>query len=285
MKTKTGSYHAWKGSYHARKESYQGQPTKSPNQGPPPAQRPRTIPSHQVTKVTNHLHPLSFPIPNNFHFIPSTRTFLAPPSFIKAFEEGFGRLGPNLNKLNNRFASHLCIHNEVVPNEVFHFGVMPLFMVEHPIVPFNPNRLERNASKKLPSLDFLNKLLNKDSFPKESFPKGNMSHWKPLSFSHGKPNAGQHDCPLKDRRFLFQIEVIKTLTRFNQLPYNQSCVSLWQGYPTHSHRWVAWVWDNIQTADHFKRNLRNILQVNKRKVDMVPGGWSWKHLGCRPSLP
>ena len=159
-----------------------------------------------MTKVTNHLRPLSFPIPNNFHAIPSTRTFLAPQISSKPLRS---RVSPNLNKFNNRFASHLCIHNEVVPNEVFHFGIMPLFMVKHPIIPFDPNCLEHNASKKVLNLDFLNKLL-RDSFPKESFPKGSMSHRKITFLSHGKPNTGQHDCPLKDHRFLFQFEVKKT---------------------------------------------------------------------------
>ena len=44
---------------------------------------------------------------------------------------------------------------------------MPLFVVEDPIIPFNPNGPKRNASKKVPNFNFGAILLGK-SFPKES---------------------------------------------------------------------------------------------------------------------
>lgn len=49
------------------------------------------------------------------------------PSLIVAFEEGFDPVGTDLN---NPSPSYLGIYNEVIPNKVFHVGLMPLFMVE-----------------------------------------------------------------------------------------------------------------------------------------------------------
>ena len=78
---------------------------------------------------------------------------------METFEEGFGQVGVNLNKLNFPCLRCLGIHNEVIPNDVLHFGLMPLFMVEHLIIPLNPNYQRDNASKEVPILNSLNKLL------------------------------------------------------------------------------------------------------------------------------
>ena len=51
-------------------------------------------PSHQVSKVTNYLHTLSFPIPSDFHPIPSTKNIPSTPCFIETFE-GFHRRNAN----------------------------------------------------------------------------------------------------------------------------------------------------------------------------------------------
>ena len=52
------------------------------------------------------------------------------------------------------------------PNEMFHFGLMPLFMVEHPIIPFNSYHPKGDALEEVPNLGCLSKFLRK-SFPKE----------------------------------------------------------------------------------------------------------------------
>ena len=48
-------------------------------------------------------------------------------SLIKAFEEGFGWIGANLNIFNNLSPCHLGVRNEVVPNKVLSLGFVPLF--------------------------------------------------------------------------------------------------------------------------------------------------------------
>lgn len=106
---------------------------------------------------------LSYPIPRDFYSIPSTKNVPIPRGFIEAFEEGFGHVSANLNKFSNRNPSCLSVHNEVVSNKVLHFGLMPLFMVEHSIILFDPNHPKGNASKEVPNLEFLDKLFRDSS--------------------------------------------------------------------------------------------------------------------------
>ena len=76
----------------------------------------------------------------------------------------------------------LIVHNKVVPNEVFHFGLMTLFMVKHAIISFNPYRPKGQASKEVPNVDLLSKLL-RNSFPKEVFASDSNCH-NPSKLTH-----------------------------------------------------------------------------------------------------
>lgn len=42
------------------------------------------------------------------------------------------------------------VHNEIIPNEMLNFGLMPLFLVKHIVVMLNPNCLKSNVTKKVP---------------------------------------------------------------------------------------------------------------------------------------
>ena len=52
-------------------------------------------------------------------------------------------------QINRPFPSHLGVHDEVVLNKVFRFGLMPSFMIEHPVVLFHPYHPKSNPSNKL----------------------------------------------------------------------------------------------------------------------------------------
>lgn len=48
---------------------------------------------------------------------------------------------------------------EVILNEVFDLGVMPLFLVEHQVVLLNKDSPKKNALKKVPNFHFVDKIL------------------------------------------------------------------------------------------------------------------------------
>ena len=73
-------------------------------------------------------------------------TFLAPQVSSKPFKRA-----SNLNKFNNPSPSHHGVHNEIIPNKVFQIGLMPMFLVEHPIISFKPNIPKCNALEKVPN--------------------------------------------------------------------------------------------------------------------------------------
>lgn len=115
-------------------------------------------PSHQEPKNVNTL---TFLIPRDFHLTPSTKNLPSTPTIIKAFEGGFGRVDANVNEFDNPSPSQFVKHHEVIPNEVFRFGLMPLFLVENSIILFNPNSSKSNASEEVSNYKFIGKLLRK----------------------------------------------------------------------------------------------------------------------------
>jgi hypothetical protein len=74
-------------------------------------------------------------------------------------------MGLNLTKFNYLFPSHLDVRNEVISNNCLtHFGLMPLFKVEHPIILFKPNCPNGNAMENVVNLDSFIKFL-RSAFP------------------------------------------------------------------------------------------------------------------------
>ena len=64
----------------------------------------------------------------------STNDISSTPSFIGAFKEAFSWEGTNFNKFDHLIPSNLGVQDEVIPNEVFDFRLMPMFLIEHPVV-------------------------------------------------------------------------------------------------------------------------------------------------------
>lgn len=58
----------------------------------------------------------------------------------------------NFNKVGHPIPSHLNLHNEIVPNEVFYLHFMPMSMVDHLVIPFNPNGPHGDALHEVPNL-------------------------------------------------------------------------------------------------------------------------------------
>lgn len=166
------------------KQTTKNQVTRTPLRTPHQATQPRTTPT-PLTKddpkpPSNHSAKLfiDIVISNSmwFQFYPVNND-PGTTSFIKAFEQGFGWVGANLNKFNNPSPSYLAAHNKVS-----HFGLMPLFMVEHPIISFNSNCPKGDASKRVPNLDISSKFY-RNSFPKEDL----LPHLAKLMHNEGGP--------------------------------------------------------------------------------------------------
>jgi hypothetical protein len=99
--------------------------------------------------------------------VSSTKNIPSAPSVVKALEQGHRRKGTNLDVLEDTLPRRLGIKDEFVPNAVFNPRFMPLFMVKHFVIAFNPNRPKGNASKEVPNFG-LRAILIRDPFPKES---------------------------------------------------------------------------------------------------------------------
>ena len=56
------------------------------------------------------------------------------------------------NKVGHPIPSLLNLHNEIVPNEVFNLHFMPMAMVDHLVIPSNPNGPHGGAMHKVPNL-------------------------------------------------------------------------------------------------------------------------------------
>lgn len=123
------------------------------------------------------IHTLTFPIPSDSQIVRSTTDIPSTPSFVETFEEGFCQININANmtllltcQTNHPLPSDLGIQKEVSPNEVFDPGIVPLFLVEHRIISFNPNSSRSNAPEKVPNLHQLDKLLRDPLSQKGLFP-------------------------------------------------------------------------------------------------------------------
>ena len=85
----------------------------------------------------------------------------------------------------------LGVNDKVIPNSLLDFGHMPLFLVEHLIITFNPNGPQNNPSKKVP---YLNNFVI--SF-RNSFPEQGLFPIETIIITHSYPAKLMHDecCP------------------------------------------------------------------------------------------
>jgi hypothetical protein len=135
-------------------------------QNPWGAYRVQSKTNNNPTKDNPPSHPTITCQTHCFLLIPSATNVSTTPSLIKTFEKGCTYEGANLNGFNDLCPHHLGIHNEVIPNKVFHFILKPLFMVERPTNPFNLDHPKANALKDMPNFSFLGKL-RRNSFANE----------------------------------------------------------------------------------------------------------------------
>lgn len=75
-------------------------------------------------------------------------------------EHSHGREIFNLDLLNDPLPCRLSVDDEFVPHVVFDLTrLVPLFMIEHLVVTFNPNGAKSDAEEKMPNFGFLVKFL------------------------------------------------------------------------------------------------------------------------------
>ena len=75
----------------------------------------------------------------------------------------------NLNLFNNPIPSHLGVNDEFIPNPLLDLRLVPLFMVEHFVITFDPNSSKRNAPKEVPNFN------HRASFFEDPFPKQRLA--------------------------------------------------------------------------------------------------------------
>ena len=83
-----------------------------------------------------------------------TEDIPSAPSFVKTLEHGRRRETANLNLLNHSIPCGFGINNEIIPNPVLDLRLVPLFMIKHFVVAFNPNGPKCNTPKEVPNLIF-----------------------------------------------------------------------------------------------------------------------------------
>lgn len=90
--------------------------------------------------------------------VPST------PSSVETTEDGLGREVTNFNLLKHPVPRSFDINDKFIPNALFDLSHMPLFLVEHFIIMFNPDGPKGNAPQEVPNLTHF------AIFPGEPFP-------------------------------------------------------------------------------------------------------------------
>lgn len=130
-------------------------PTPPTNDNPQAAKWPKCL--------TTYIH-CHFRFHASFILLCLQRTFLSPQVWSKPMRRAsvkYTLILINLTTLSEATLVYITRSSQI---KVFHFGLMPMFMVEQPIILFNPNRPIGDAVEKVVNLDFLSKLL-RDSFP------------------------------------------------------------------------------------------------------------------------
>ena len=131
----------------------QTHPTKDHPHPTGQGQSQTTKPTHPRGKT--NLSTLPFPIPLNMKIVSSTKDTPSSPSIIKTLKHGHCQEVTNFHLFDHPLPRHLGVNDEPIPNPVLDIGFMPLLMVEHFIIVFNPYGPKCNSSKKMPNLNFL----------------------------------------------------------------------------------------------------------------------------------
>jgi hypothetical protein len=92
---------------------------------PTPPTKDSTHTTKWLTRMSSFLCTLPFP------YYPSTKNTPSIPRLIETLGQCFGQETSSLHILGDLLPNYLGIHNEVLPNEVFNLGFMPLLLVEN----------------------------------------------------------------------------------------------------------------------------------------------------------
>ena len=120
--------------------------------------QPRTTPQTHQTK--DHLTTLPFPVPRNMQIVSSTKYIPITPSFVKTLEHGRHRESTNMICSNTYFQAAIALMMSSSHRPV------SLFVVEHFVITFNPDGLEKIAPKEMPNFNLL-PMLFFDHVPKQ----------------------------------------------------------------------------------------------------------------------
>jgi hypothetical protein len=105
--------------------------------------KPSTRDNFQTSKPINLAvtpNPTMFLVPTNLEVVTSTEDPSSTPSLDKAIKKGLSWRHVNLDTLNKPNASHLIVHIEFIPYDIFKLILVSLDMVEDLVIPFNPKR-------------------------------------------------------------------------------------------------------------------------------------------------
>ena len=83
-----------------------------------------------------------------------TKDISSTPSFVKTLEHGRCREAANFDLFHQTVPHSFGVNDEFVPNSMLDLEHMPLFLVKHFVVTFDPNCLECNAPKEVPNFNF-----------------------------------------------------------------------------------------------------------------------------------
>jgi hypothetical protein len=75
-----------------------------------------------------------------------TKNIPSAPGFVEALKHSHRREGVNLDLFDHPFPCRFGIDDEFIPNPLLNLRLVPLFMIKHFVVPFDPNGPKRNAS-------------------------------------------------------------------------------------------------------------------------------------------
>jgi hypothetical protein len=108
-----------------------------------------------LIKELNYLTTLPLPIPSDIQIVSPTKDIPSTPRLVEILEQSRSKEAANLNFLIYMFSCRLGVNDEFIPNIVFDLRLVPLFMVEHFVVAFNPNGPKCNTAKKVPIFYFI----------------------------------------------------------------------------------------------------------------------------------
>lgn len=95
-----------------------------------------------------------------------TKNIPSTPSFVQTLEHGRCIEATNLNLFNYPIPGRLGVNDEFISDPMLDLRLVPLFMVEHFVITFDPNGPKRNAPKEVPNFNHFAVFLM-DPFPKQ----------------------------------------------------------------------------------------------------------------------